>query len=870
VSSPAQQSADWSAKKQKIDRIILVPKRGLQTTQDAAFYRGRHRRLLKEFPKLGRIQVVQLAEGESMEAAVEEYRASGRFQVVEPDHKLHARIVPNDPEFTSNTLWGLRNQGQNGGTSGADIHATAGWDILHSAPNVIVAVIDSGIRYTHEDLAANMWKNPNEIPDNGLDDDNNGIVDDVYGINSINNSGEPLDDNGHGTHVAGIIGAVGNNGQGITGVAWQVQLMALKFLDNTGNGETSDAIQCIDYAREHGAKIINASWGGDEEEDALLVAVQQARDAGIIFVTAAGNESANNDLIVNNPANFDLDNMVVVCATTRNDTFDSSYSNFSSTKVHLAAPGTGIYSTWFHHDADYRQLSGTSMAAPCVSGILALMSARFPTETHQQLIKRLLAATDTLPSLSGKCSTGGRVNLEKALGGGLTADFSMSTSFGEFPLTVAFTNVSSSQIVRQTWDFGDGASSSETNAAHTFGLVGHFNVSLTVTDAAGKTASKSKTVTVYPSYEIVDEPFNWIDPLTLSDRQEFGLTDNGISNPVDLPFAFPFYAIDYTNIFLAANGLAGFSNSALNVSINQDIPSQTDPNALICPYWADLNPSLGGKISMGTLSSEAAVVLTWENVPLNLSANDMTFQTLLYPNGEIVFQYLEVHPEDFRGGGAEATVGIENETGTLASKYCFNGLPHSITNERAIRFRAKRMPFLQLTAPPLSFNGHFGGPFLPEHLTIALTNTGSVPLEWSAESSTNLFLVEPVTGHLDPRASTNLNVSISNIAANLSAGHFTGLLTVTNLSNALGSQTLPITLALHSTLSLRTVPEASESDFHIRFGADPETLYVIEASTDLNNWSAISTNGPAAGATIDFTQPLEGERRFYRARSLAQ
>ena len=174
---------------------------------------------------------------------------------------------------------------------------------MSDASGVIIAVNDTGVHYTHEDLAANMWVNPGEIPADGIDNDGNGIIDDVHGFNSINNTGNPLDDNGHGTHVAGIIGAVGNNGIGVTGVAWNVELMALKFLSADGSGTLSDIIECIDYARVNGADIMNNSWGGGGFSNSLRNAIERAQDSGIIFVVAAGNETNNNDVSSSYPAN---------------------------------------------------------------------------------------------------------------------------------------------------------------------------------------------------------------------------------------------------------------------------------------------------------------------------------------------------------------------------------------------------------------------------------------------------------------------------------------------------------------------------------------------------------------------------------------
>jgi len=294
--------------------------------------------------------------------AIEALSAAGLpVEYAEPDYIVRAlATIPNDPDFGS--LWGLNNTGQQNGLEDADIDAPEAWDIIRDAEEVIVAVIDTGVRYTHEDLAANMWVNPGEVPADGIDNDGNGYIDDVHGINAILDNGDPLDDVGHGTHVAGTIGAVGDNGIGVVGVAWKVQLMALKFL-GAGGGNDSDAILCINYARTHGAHIMNNSWGGRGSSISLRDAIAAARDAGIIFVAAAGNNGSDNDAIPFSPASYDLDNVVSVGASTRQDTI-SDFSNFGSSSVDIAAPGTDILSTWNTSDSSYVTRSGTSMAAP--------------------------------------------------------------------------------------------------------------------------------------------------------------------------------------------------------------------------------------------------------------------------------------------------------------------------------------------------------------------------------------------------------------------------------------------------------------------------------------------------------------------------
>jgi len=388
----------------RADRILVRPKADTNLAALANFHAAQKAQVTRTFEGIDNLQIVRLPKGETVPGFIRRYEQSGLVEYAEPDYIVHvAATTPNDPYYTNGTLWGLNNTGQNGGTVDADIDAPEGWDVLTSASNIVVAVLDTGVRYTHEDLAENMWVNPN---DGG------------HGLNVVtngNDSNNPEDDHGHGTMVAGILGAVGNNGKGVVGVAWRVQIMACKFVDNFGYGSTSDAITCLEYARTNGAKIINASWGDYDYSLSLSNAIYSARNAGIIFVAAAGNDLRNTDIIPFYPASYDLDNIVSVAATTRTDDL-VSYSNFGVTNVDLAAPGTNIYSTDFLSDSAYSTDEGTSMAAPHVTGTLALMLAKYATETHQQIINRLLSATDPLPALSGKCVTGGRLNFQKAIG----------------------------------------------------------------------------------------------------------------------------------------------------------------------------------------------------------------------------------------------------------------------------------------------------------------------------------------------------------------------------------------------------------------------------------------------------------------------
>jgi subtilisin family serine protease len=377
--------------------------------------------------RAGAVQVVQLRAGLSVTQALAAFRQSGLIEFAEPDFLLQALIRPNDYRYPDQ--WNMNNTGIYGGVPGADIMAEQGWDLQRDAGGIIVAVIDSGVRFTHEDLAPNMWVNPGESGldalgrdkrTNRLDDDGNGYVDDVHGMNVLNGSGNPMDDWGHGTHVAGIVGAMGNNTVGVAGVAWRVKIMACKFITASAQYSVSDAITCLEYARVNGARIVTASWGGYAfTSQALRDEIALLRNQGIILAAAAGNDNNDNDTMPLYPASYDFDNIVAVAATDRTDT-RAGWSNYGALTVDLGAPGAPVYSTWGGSDSDYRYNDGTSMAAPHIAGTCALLWARFPSETHQQIIQRILSSVDPLVSLAGRTRSGGRLNLAAALGSGGT------------------------------------------------------------------------------------------------------------------------------------------------------------------------------------------------------------------------------------------------------------------------------------------------------------------------------------------------------------------------------------------------------------------------------------------------------------------
>lgn len=323
--------------------------------------------------------------------------------------------APNDPQFYRQ--WSLVNTGQGGGTAEADISALRAWPVTRGSNDVVIAVLDSGVDYNHSDLRANMWTRPD-----GMDeyyDEELGTVNDLNGFNAVNNLADPMDDNGHGTHCAGIIGAEGDNNLGIAGVNWQVQIMPLKFIDSSGSGSTKDAIEAINYVIERkragvNVRVISASWGSRQRSKALEDVIRKAGEEGITIIAAAGNSSVDTDTDPHYPSSYDLPNVISVAATDHNDQL-ATFSNYGKSSVDVAAPGVDIESTWMGDD--YRQASGTSMATPVVSGVAGLILATDPNISTADLRARLLSSVDKLPALKGRVASGGRINAAKAVGG---------------------------------------------------------------------------------------------------------------------------------------------------------------------------------------------------------------------------------------------------------------------------------------------------------------------------------------------------------------------------------------------------------------------------------------------------------------------
>jgi subtilisin family serine protease len=357
--------------------------------------------------------LVKVPENTTVEEFIKQLKKKNYIQYAEPNYIVRkAETYPDDILFSDQ--WGLEK-----------IDAPKAWDLTKGSNAIYIAVLDTGADYAHPDLAQNLWVNEDERKgdDNncydGQDDDGNGYVDDCYGFNSYNGIGNAFDDDGHGTHVSGIIGAVTNNNQGVAGTSWNVKIIPCKFLDNEGNGDIPSEITCIQYIKDlkvqKGLNIValNASYGGEYNSNAERDALSDLKNYGILVVSAAGNDGNNNDFKDFSPCNYNLENQVCVGATNQQDK-RATFSNYSKTKVHIYAPGESILSTFFDKENNshiYAYINGTSQATPFVTGGVVLLKSLNPSFDYEKIKKKLMLTGDNILNLSGYSYTCNRLNL---------------------------------------------------------------------------------------------------------------------------------------------------------------------------------------------------------------------------------------------------------------------------------------------------------------------------------------------------------------------------------------------------------------------------------------------------------------------------
>jgi subtilisin family serine protease len=382
--------------------------------------------LLETLGDLGWVRI-KLPENLSVEQAISEYENFSEIEAVQPNYYYHLLATPNDTQYAASGMYGL-----------TKISAPSAWDLTTGSPTVVVADIDTGLRYTHEDIAANAWTNPGEINGNGVDDDGNGFVDDVYGYDFFYNDSNPYDDaGGHGTHTAGTIGAVGNNARGVVGVNWNVKLMAIKIYSPNGTDSTSamlvNAYNYVRLMKNRGVniRVTNNSYGDCGEacgyDQATKDALDEMGNAGILNVFAAGNNGRNIDVTPLYPASYTSPSILSVASSTSTDT-RSGFSNFGVTSVDIAAPGSSVLSTYNGSDASYATLSGTSMATPHAAGAAALLSSYNPNLSPASLKATLMNTVDVLSQWNGVVKSGGRLNIANALQNQTVCSFTLTNS----------------------------------------------------------------------------------------------------------------------------------------------------------------------------------------------------------------------------------------------------------------------------------------------------------------------------------------------------------------------------------------------------------------------------------------------------------
>ncbi|HXE74300.1 MAG TPA: S8 family serine peptidase [Candidatus Xenobia bacterium] len=709
---PGQTSGEAARERAKYvpDRILVRFKAGAGKRAMDGAHAAYGARVLHSYRAVERLQVVQLPHGMPVEDALAAYRARPDVLYAEPDYLLHIDLTPNDPCFTGNAagvcpvsppdpanrdMWGLHNVGTFGGTPDADIDAPAAWDLSTGSPGVVVVVIDTGIDYNHPDLAPNMIQIEADCSD-GLDNDINGFIDDCRGIDTVNGDTDPFDDNGHGTHVAGTIGARGNNSTGVVGVNWTVTLMACKFLAGSGSGPTSAAIDCLDYValmKDRGVNIVatNNSWGGDSFSQALEDAIDAQRARGILFIASAGNSNSNNDTVDAYPTNYFLPNVLSVAATTRND-LRSGFSSFGRRSVHLGAPGTSVLSSVPANG--YAFFNGTSMAAPHVTGSVALLKAHDPTRDWRALRSLILTGGDNISALATNTITGKRLNVFGALTcsnssvqsrlrplpSSIGAGVGVSVLLSYLSLTCA-APVGPAQV---TFDPGgqvitlldDGVPPDQ---AAGDGVFSANWIPFAVQPGTLTFPGNDVVNVLFPDlYTVAPAAYSYRDISATGSSLNFGDESGATVTP---PFPLQFAGSGFPSVFVSSNGTLNFDAVRIGDYENQAIPSPR-LNTIIAPWWDDLFPvsSTARNVFTAVVGSapNRELVIEWRNVEQfdACSANQpVTFQVVFFENSsDILFNYADTFFAPGCGSlnnGGSATVGVQVGAG-LGTQFSFN------------------------------------------------------------------------------------------------------------------------------------------------------------------------------------------------------
>ncbi|PYV03183.1 MAG: hypothetical protein DMG10_12230 [Acidobacteria bacterium] len=701
------------------DQLLVRFAPGVPASARAAAHAASGAAVVKGFETLEGLELVKLPQRLKVEEAIRRYRQIPTVLYAEPNYIVHALGVPNDPQF--GPLWGLNN------SSDADIDGPEAWGITTGSSNVVVGVIDTGIDYNHEDLSANMYRNTADCNNNGIDDDGNGFIDDCYGVDFANNDSDPMDDNQHGTHVAGTIGAVGNNGIGVTGVNWNVKLMACKFLDADGSGWDSDAISCLNYLammKDRGVNIVatNNSWGSPWDSQALHDAIDAHRQRGILFMAAAGNDyGTDNDSVGNFPSSYYLPNIIAVAATTQTDSL-AWFSNFGKRTVHVGAPGYQILSTTPGNT--YGTLSGTSMATPHVTGVAALLKAQDVTRDWRAIRNLILAGGDSKSSLTDTV-TQKRLNAY----GSLTCSGSTILS----RLRPVGTSIAASA-----------GTPIDLAVLHINCAAPNGSVSVTV-DPGGTVLtlhddglqSDQDVVRVYtpPPYAVSSTAFSY----RAISGTNLDLSHNSVAT-IRSPFPVLFAGGSFELLHISNNGNVSFSDPFFDSS-NVSLPAATT-GTLVAPFWDDLYGVSGSAQNVFLEATGTApnreLVIEWRDVRHYSCNGDGTatvkFQVVFFEGrGDILFNYADVLFDGacaFANQGASATVGVQVASNS-ATQYSFNTA--TLGNGTALLWTPSSNPAITVSPASRDFGSVPVGGWADRTFTVQ--NTGTDTLTGSAFTS---------------------------------------------------------------------------------------------------------------------------------------
>ncbi len=740
LSSPKRDNAELLKYPHAPGQLLVRFKRNANFTNAGSAQVERHihkqvgSKTVKRFSQNQDLELVEFNTSASMLEMLEAFQQDPSVDYVEPNYFLHTFATPLDPSYTSQ--WNLNNIGQSGGTLDADINAPLAWDMTTGSSNTVVGVIDSGVDYTHPDLAANMWTNSREIPNNNIDDDNNGYIDDIFGVNTINESGDPFDDDGHGTHVAGILGARGNNGVGIAGINWQVEIIACKFLVAEDSGLTSDAVECLDYflALKNRAidpvniVVTNNSWGGAGFSQALFDAIEAHQNAGILFVAAAGNDGEDIDLNPSYPASYELGNVISVAATDDDDQL-SSFSNFGRFSVDVGAPGSGILSTVptgscpSCSPSGYAFFSGTSMATPHVAGLAALLHTQDPARNATTIRNLILSSGTTLNALN-QTATSKRIRAADNNGVGALSCNNQILTRRTKPNNNRAIVLRDSALDLNVLNINCGNAAGNVSVSVT-----PANDSVTLLDNGVNADADSgdgvysasyiplgPSTLVFPGNDLlpVDIIYNYQTPVmtsfvfrTISSPTNLNLADDEFAT-ISIPFSIPFGLVEngFTELFVSSNGVLSFDSNfeeslGLFAGLNLPLTSDSVPLA-IAPFWDDLNPEAGGSVVWGIqgVAPNRQLIVEWRDVPhfesnanplLAGSAGVVTFQVVFFENSsDVLFNYLDVDFEDpAYDDGASATIGTKVAPTGITQ---FSNNSASVSNNLALLWQVANVP----------------------------------------------------------------------------------------------------------------------------------------------------------------------------------